>query len=300
MGSRLRYAVLGSPTALVGLAALLAAASALAMGCNPSPPEQQDSQPAASYDPDWSAVRPRPSGSLKYRTAPAPTRRAIHAQPVASVQPSPDDPLAGRWSLTEALSGLPAGNHLLATIRTSMGPLDCELWPDKAPLTVANFVGLARGLRPYRTPDGTWQKRPAYDGTLFHRVLKGFVIQGGSPTGRRTGGPGYTIPDEIWEGANHDRPGLLCSATTGKNTGGMQFFITDGPALHLDGGYPIFGSCAPVELIRRIAQVEVRRGRPKRPVTIESVTIARTAQAPAAARPSSRPSASSPPPATAP
>jgi peptidyl-prolyl cis-trans isomerase A (cyclophilin A) len=117
--------------------------------------------------------------------------------------------------------------------------------------------------------------KPAYDGTTFHRVIKGFMIQGGDPKGNGTGEPGYVIPDEIWSGAKHDRAGLLCMANRGKNTNGAQFFITDAAAPHLDGGYTIFGECQPEQVVHDIAGVSVSGERPTQPVTIKSVTISR-------------------------
>ena len=140
---------------------------------------------------------------------------------------------------------------------------------------MANFVGLARGLRPWKTPEGTWEKKPAYDGTIFHRIIKGFMIQGGDAMKNGSGEAGYVIPDEVWKGAAHDRAGLLCMANRGKNTNSAQFFITDAAALHLDSGYTIFGECGPVDLVHTLASVEVQGQRPKTPPDIKKVTITR-------------------------
>ena len=262
-------------TSPAGRSALaFAALAALGAGCNSSAPPEPSTATAPSYDPNWWASRDRGRrGSQDPRTTPE--KRPVHARPVASVAPSPDDPLQGRWTLQEATAGLGTDGQLRAAIRTSMGELGCTLWPDKAPIAVANFVGLARGLRVWKTLDGRWEKRPAYDGSSFFRVLNGFVIQGGSPNDERDGSAGYVIPDEIWEGANHDRPGLLCMATLGHDRGSMQFFITDAPALSLDGSFTIFGECGPLELVHRIASVEVDRGRPRTRVRIETVQIDR-------------------------
>jgi cyclophilin family peptidyl-prolyl cis-trans isomerase len=104
----------------------------------------------------------------------------------------------------------------MATIETDLGSLECKMFADKAPITVANFVGLARGLRPWKNGDGKWVKTPAYEGTVFHRIIKGFMIQGGDTAKKAgRGEAGYVIPDEIWEDANHDRAGLLCMANRG-------------------------------------------------------------------------------------
>lgn len=214
------------------------------------------------------------------RTKPEePTSRT--AAPVASAKAAPSSEVADEGAamtapitLEQATEGLPAGKTLTADIKTSLGTLSCELFADKAPVTVANFVGLARGKRPFKVR-GEWVKRPGYDGTTFHRVVKGFMIQGGDPLGNGTGEPGYVIPDEIWEGSKHDKRGLLCMANRGKNTNGMQFFITDAAAPHLDGGYTIFGSCGPDETIEKLASVPTRGDRAVDPPKIEQVTIRR-------------------------
>lgn len=188
-----------------------------------------------------------------------------------------EDPKGGQFSLAEALQGLDdpdSDGALVATLQTSAGGLVCELWPHRAPVTVANFVGLARGTRPWRDPNlGQWVERPAYDGVTFHRVIKGFMIQGGDPTGTGRGEPGYTIPDEIWRGAKHDRRGLLCMANRGPHTGGMQFFITDAEAPHLDGDYTIFGECRSLDVLERIASGDVQGDVAVDPCVIQSVSV---------------------------
>jgi peptidyl-prolyl cis-trans isomerase A (cyclophilin A) len=185
------------------------------------------------------------------------------------------DPLEGKFTLGQATKNLTGKGPLMAEIRTDKGSLNCELYEDKAPVTVANFVGLARGLRPWKSPQGEWVTRPAYDGTTFHRVIKGFMIQGGDASGTGKGGPGYVIPDEVWKDARHDRAGLLCMANRGPNTNGAQFFILDGPAAHLDGGYTIFGECQPASTVHAIANVPVREGRAIEPPRIEKISIRR-------------------------
>lgn len=192
--------------------------------------------------------------------------------------PAPgSDPLQGKFTLADATAGLEGSGPLIATVKTNQGALQCKLFEDKAPVTVANFVGLARGTRPFKSEvDGEWVKKPAYDGTTFHRIIKGFMIQGGDRRGNGTGEPGYVIPDEIWPGAKHDRPGLLCMANRGPNTNGAQFFITDAKVASLDGNYTIFGECSPVSLVHTLASVPTLQGdRPESPVTIETVTVTR-------------------------
>jgi peptidyl-prolyl cis-trans isomerase A (cyclophilin A) len=208
--------------------------------------------------------------------SPPPQRlpRKVSAKPVAQVKPSAGDPLQGKFSLDDALKGLPGEGALTATIQTDQEPIVCELWPDKAPLTVANFVGLARGIRPWEK-DGKWVKQPLYDGTVFHRVVKGFMVQGGDPKKNGSGGPGYVIPDEIWEDAHHDTRGLICMANRGPNTNGSQFFIMDGPAPHLDGGYTIFGKCGPDSAIDKIATTKTLGDRAVEPPKINKIVISR-------------------------
>ncbi len=185
------------------------------------------------------------------------------------------DPERGVFTLQQATRGLKRDGALVADIATDLGTLRCTLLDDKAPNTVANFVGLARGLRPWLAPEGKWVRRPAFDGTTFHRVIQGFMIQGGDPLGTGEGEPGYVIADEIWPGASHDRRGQLAMANRGPNTNGMQFFITDAAARHLDGGFTIFGQCGPDELVAMLASVEIRGGKPARPTRILKVSISR-------------------------
>jgi peptidyl-prolyl cis-trans isomerase A (cyclophilin A) len=201
----------------------------------------------------------------------------VPARAVASVTPSPDDPLQGNFTLADATYGIAGSGPLVATIDTDLGKLECKLYDDRAPLSVANFIGLARGKRPWKDHHGKWVKKPAYDGTVFHRIVKGFMIQGGDPNGNGTGEPGYAVPDEIWENAIHDRPGLLCTANRGPNTNGVQFYITDGRAPHLDhGNYgTIFGECGPEEVVHTLASVNVMGDRPTKPPRIKSIKIKR-------------------------
>ena len=201
--------------------------------------------------------------------------------------------------MADATANLPGtGQQLIAKIETSQGTITCELWDDKAPNTVANFVGLANGVRPFKSHlDGRWVKHPYYDGTSFHRVIKGFMIQGGDPKGNGTGEPGYVIADEIWPGSKHDRAGLLCMANRGPNTNGAQFFITDAPVDRLDGKYTIFGSCSPTSIVHAIAQSpKDEHDRPNTAVVIDRITVRREGSN-AAPTPTPPAPASDPPPA---
>jgi len=199
------------------------------------------------------------------------------------VAPASDDPLKGSFSLADATKNLKGSGALTATIDTSLGSMSCKLFDDKAPITVANFIGLATGTRTWKDPtSGKWVNKPAYDGTTFHRVIKGFMIQGGDPKGNGSGEPGYVIKDEIWEGAKHDRIGLLCMANRGHNTNGAQFFITEEPKASLDGNYTIFGECTPAQVVHDIAKTPTDDSdKPKTPVVIKSVKISRAPEKPA-------------------
>lgn len=257
--------------------ALALAAPLLAAACAPAPVMMP--QVVEVDVPPRDPLAPLPVAADEPEACPplAPPR-SWRGEPVAEVPVSPDDPRRGVFSLADATRGLRGAGPLLARISTDHGELRCELWPDRAPITVANFVGLARGLRPWKTPSGGWRAAPAYDGTTFHRIIRGFMIQGGDPKGNGTGEPGYVIPDEIWEGSRHDERGLLCMANRGKNTNGVQFFILDAPTPHLDGGYTIFGRCDPGEVIEAIAGAPVGgpQSAPVEPPRIHRVRIERS------------------------
>ena len=215
-----------------------------------------------------------PTPSAATATA-RPNAPAAAATPAAAGEKGGDPP-NGSFTLADATKDLKGSGAIVAKIDTSKGALQCKLFDDKAPITVANFIGLATGKRAWKDPNtGAWVNKPAYDGTTFHRVIKGFMIQGGDPKGNGSGEPGYVIKDEKWEGGKHDKAGLLCMANRGPNTNGAQFFITDAPAAHLDVSYTIFGECAPVEVVHEIANVPVVGERPATPVTIKSITISR-------------------------
>ena len=162
-----------------------------------------------------------------------------------------------------------------ATFQTSLGDIVVRLLPEKAPKTVENFLGLAEGTREWTDPrSGKKAKVPLYDGTLFHRVIPQFMIQGGDPLGTGTGGPGYRFADEIGPDNKFDRPGLLAMANAGPNTNGSQFFITEVPTPHLNRGHTIFGEVVKGgELVAQIA----RAGNGK--VKLEKVVVTRGAVA---------------------
>ena len=163
---------------------------------------------------------------------------------------------------------------IYATFQTSMGEIVVQLMPEKAPKTVENFVGLAEGTKEWTDPNTKQQvRRPLYDGTVFHRVIKDFMIQGGDPLGTGYGGPGFRFADEIGPDNKFDRPGLLAMANAGPNTNGSQFFITEVPTPHLNRGHTIFGEVVKgLDLIATIA----RGGNAK--TKLEKVAITRGAQ----------------------
>jgi peptidyl-prolyl cis-trans isomerase A (cyclophilin A) len=131
---------------------------------------------------------------------------------------------------------------LYATLKTNMGEIVIRLFEDKVPKTVANFVGLATGTKEWSDPKtGQQVKRPLYNGTIFHRVIPNFMIQGGDPLGRGTGGPGYRFSDEFHPDLRHHKPGILSMANAGPNTNGSQFFITHQATPWLDGKHSVFG-----------------------------------------------------------
>ncbi len=207
-------------------------------------------------------------------------------EPIARVEPieqaavPPADPHHGRFELADAFAGLAATQPgtLTAKLHTSKGVITCALLEDRAPRTVANFVGLALGTRQWLDAQrNVWVAKPFYDGLTFHRVIRGFMIQGGDPSDNGRGGPGYEIADEVDVDLDHDAAGVLSMANKGPNTAGSQFFVTLGAARHLDGKHTVFGKCD-VEAAGRIGEVEVdtkRQDRPRESVTIRRVEILR-------------------------
>lgn len=162
---------------------------------------------------------------------------------------------------------------------TSLGKFTAELFENEAPKTVANFTGLAEGSKEWKHPKtNEREKKPFYDGIIFHRVIDGFMIQGGDPLGQGYGGPGYQFEDEFHPSLRHDRAGLLSMANAGPNTNGSQFFITLAPTPHLDRKHSIFGAVTEgLDVVRQIGRVPTdRQDRPVTPVVINHVTIERT------------------------
>jgi peptidyl-prolyl cis-trans isomerase A (cyclophilin A) len=167
-----------------------------------------------------------------------------------------------------------------ATLHTNAGPIRLTLFPDHAPKTVRNFVELASGTRDYKDPrTGQPGSGPYYDGTIAHRVIDGFMVQMGDPTGTGRGGPGYTFDDEFHPELTFDRPYLLAMANAGPKTNGSQFFITVAPQPHLNFKHTIFGVVADDESARVVDAIAGTAtdgsDRPKSDVVIERVEIGR-------------------------
>lgn len=195
-----------------------------------------------------------------------------------------------------------------AIIKTTAGNMTCTLFPDKAPIGVENFIGLASGTKDWKNPVSGATKHgvPLYDGTIFHRVIPDFMIQGGDPAGNGSGDPGYKFKNEASPDLLFDKPGRLAYANAGPGTNGSQFFITEVAVPHLNGGYTIFGQCdePSVELVKQIARMsrDPSNDKPFRPVKIIHISIVRgtgAAPKPAAGTTVKKPAAAAPkPPAT--
>lgn len=216
----------------------------------------------------WSQTTPAP------KTAPAkkPAATAPTAKPAATASAQPT-----------------------AIIETTAGKLTCTLFPDVAPIGVANFIGLAQGTKDWTNPISHAKKHgvPLYDGTIFHRVIPDFMIQGGDPAGSGSGDVGFEFKNETSPTLKFDRPGRLAYANAGPGTNGSQFFITEVAYASLNGGYTLFGQCddASVALVKQIARMgRDANDRPYRPVKITHITIAKAA-APAAKPVTAKPSA---------
>ena len=207
---------------------------------------------------------------------------------VAKAQQStaPADSAAPAGAQQEELPDAPTANIPLniapngptVVMDTSMGRITCQFFQKQTPNTVANFIGLATGTKDWTDPatQKVQHNKPLYNGTIFHRVIPDFMIQGGDPTGTGMGDPGYAFNDEIDPNLNFDRPGRLAMANSGPNTNGSQFFITEVPYPSLNGHYSLFGQCdeSSVEVVKAIARVpRDADDKPLNPVVLKKVTI---------------------------
>lgn len=199
----------------------------------------------------------------------------LHAQ----VRKLGDEVRALRIATALSAIGIAPGDRLSAVLETSRGGIRCELYPEKAPVTVQNFVQLAEGTKRWTDPrSGETVRAPLYDDTLIHRVKPRFMIQMGDPLGTGAGGPGFTFADETDNGLTFTEPGLLAMANRGPDTNGSQFFITDrGTPNHLDGKHTIFGKCEDADVVQTIAETprDEATDRPEVDVKLKRVRILR-------------------------
>lgn len=209
--------------------------------------------------------------------------KALDNTSASDVKSNNSNPTPMTDSLTllpaDQLLKLNAGQSMQAVIKTNMGNITVDLYADKTPKTVGNFVGLSEGTQSWMNPktgnleEGT----PLYKGVVFHRIITDFMIQGGDPLGTGTGGPGYRFADEIVDGLSFSEPGILAMANAGPGTNGSQFFITTVPTPWLNGKHTIFGKVVTgMDVVKKIEAVETgAQDRPLTPVTIESIEIVR-------------------------
>ncbi len=234
------------------------------------------------------------SGSSAEQTQQQPSS-PTPSTPASQSDALPDDPGTAAHVVAPLMPDGPT-----AVIDTSMGRMTCGLYSKQAPLTVANFVGLATGSKEWTGP-ATHRKmrgKSLYNGTTFHRVIPGFMIQGGDPLGTGIGDPGYYVNDEFSPDLNFDVAGRLAMANSGPNTNGSQFFITVAPYATLDQHYSIFGQCDPASVLVAESITQVPRDsqdKPLDPVYIKKITIVQPGHPlPPVLRPTDTPAASHP------
>jgi peptidyl-prolyl cis-trans isomerase A (cyclophilin A) len=257
----------------------LALSASLALSFAACKKDQEAPKQAATEDKPPEAT---PPPAEKPAESPDPAAAQPPPEKSAPAMPEVRSPVAE--DLATYTSDLTGDGPLVATIETSHGTMHCDLFDKGAPVTVANFIGLARGMHPFTDPvSGKVETRPYYDGTVFHRVIPEFMIQGGDPTASGSGGPGYEFATEVSPDLRHD-PGTLSMANAGPNTNGSQFFITEGATNRLDGKYNVFGRCKELDVVKKIARVKTtaqpdgsENSRPVEEVKLIKVTIARGA-----------------------
>jgi peptidyl-prolyl cis-trans isomerase A (cyclophilin A) len=266
----------GAMTRLSSIALALAVAAPLA-ACKKE--NKADDKAASTSQPD-------DKGGEKKGDWPEPEGQAAPTAPTAPEGGEGKEALEVRAPVADDLAAytadLSGDGPLSATIETSKGTIHCELFDKGAPVTVANFVGLARGMHAFKDPDsGKIEKRPYYDGTVFHRVIPEFMIQGGDPTATGAGDPGYQFDTEVSPDLKH-APGTLSMANAGPNTNGSQFFITETATSQLDGKYNVFGRCKDLDVVKKIARVETKmqegggeKSRPVEEIKLVKITIGR-------------------------
>ncbi|WP_163996355.1 peptidylprolyl isomerase [Pyxidicoccus caerfyrddinensis] len=220
-------------------------------------------------------------------SAPPPAAEARPAQPSGSSAQAPAaTPPAEAAASGEWTKKVEAGQEVYATLNTNQGAIVVRLFSKDAPKTVANFVGLATGEKPWTDPNNGQRVtgKPLYQGVIFHRVIPGFMIQGGDPTGTGRGDPGYRFEDEFQSGRTFNKPGLLAMANAGPGTNGSQFFITTSTPDYLNNKHTIFGEVVQgYDVVEKISNVQRdSRDRPQTPVVIEKISM--SDQAPAGAK----------------
>ena len=268
------------PLAVIARPLALTAALAFAMGGFPAAAHAQSAQPTAAQSATPSAAQSaQPTGQSAPPAAGQSATAAGQSAPSGAAADLPDAPGVAAAGRTEPV---PTGPTIV--IDTTMGRLTCKTFDRQAPNAVANFIGLAEGTKDW-TVNSTQTKQHGkrfYDGLTFHRVIPGFMIQGGDPVGDGTGDPGYFFDDEITPGLKFSVAGRLALANSGPNTNGSQFFIAEVAFADLDGKYTIFGQCDAHStlLAASIARVDRdKNDKPTTPVVILRVTIVRDGQA---------------------
>jgi peptidyl-prolyl cis-trans isomerase A (cyclophilin A) len=215
------------------------------------------------------ATPAKPPESAASSVKPPPPPAAKPPEPTKPPEPAPAE-------LTGWQKAAMEGKDLYATLETSEGTVVVKLFSKDAPKTVANFVGLASGEKEWKDPTNLQMtKRPLYDGTIFHRVIPDFMIQGGDPLGKGIGGPGYSFEDEFKSGRSFDKTGILAMANRGPGTNGSQFFITVKETPWLTNRHTIFGETVKgYNVVEKISKVPTSDGStPMTPVVIKKVTI---------------------------
>ena len=292
----------------------LIASAALAFACTasqPPPKEEKEEAPAAEKEQADAQAKAEADAKAKAEAAAEAAKKAealkleaakkqvkkrtfrrgqnapkgLSVEELYEYNKSQGDPLEAPFNLDMAFEGDETlkdrdAGKLYAVFETTMGDFACVLFEDKTPVTVASFVGLARGTRPWRDKKtDTWMTTPFYDGVLFHRVIKNFMLQTGDRSGTGTGNPGFLVPDELDTGLTHNKAGILSMANRGRNTGSSQFFVTVTKTPHLDGKHAVFGQCEPKVPVK-ISEVKVKSmpgvdSRPLDDITIKTIKIER-------------------------
>lgn len=212
-------------------------------------------------------------------TPPAKTRSSSTTKAKSTASKTPTKAKSAATPHVAEKSASDRWDHPIAIFDTTLGKISCQLFPEKAPKTVANFIGLANGTKDWKNPSTgeTVHGKPLYDGTIFHRVIPNFMIQGGDPLGNGSGDPGYRFEDEFSPDLRFDRPGRLAMANSGPATNGSQFFITEVQTPWLNDKHTIFGQCdqKSVDLVAKIARAatDPRNNLAGEPVKINHIAI---------------------------